>query len=101
MEGVQRSATKLVPSMRKYSDEKRLKFFNLTTLKIRRIRGDLIEVFKISKGYEDVNAQTFFELSKLCTRGHALKLFKTECNFDILFICELQLDKVNVITCNN
>jgi hypothetical protein len=33
-------------------------------------------------GYEDVNAQTFFELSKFCTRGHCLKLFKTMCNLD-------------------
>jgi hypothetical protein len=47
-----------------------------------RIRGDLIEVFKIVKGYKDVNAQTFFELSKLCTRGYSLKLFKTGCNLD-------------------
>ena len=73
MEGVQRRATKLVPSMRYYSYEERLKFFNLTTLDTRRIRGDLIEIFKILKGYEDVNAQTFFELSQLSTRGHSLK----------------------------
>jgi hypothetical protein len=71
MEGVQRRATKLVPSMRKYSYEETLKFFNLTTLETRMIRGDLIEVFKILKGYEDVNAQTFFDLLKLCTRGHS------------------------------
>jgi hypothetical protein len=73
MEGVQRGTTKLVPSMRKYSYEERLKFFNLTTLEMRRIREYLVEVFKILKGYEDVNAQTFLELSKLCTRGHSLK----------------------------
>jgi ribonucleases P/MRP protein subunit RPP40 len=42
MEGVQRRATKLVPSMRKYSYEERLKFFNLTTLETRRIRVELI-----------------------------------------------------------
>jgi hypothetical protein len=34
---------------------------------MRRTRGDLIEVFKILKGYEDVNAQKFFELLKLHT----------------------------------
>ena len=56
-------------------------FFNLTTLETR-IRRDLIEVFKILKGYEDVNAQTFFELSQLCTRGHCLKLFKKGCKLD-------------------
>ena len=71
MEGVQRRAAKLVPSMRNYSYEERLKLFGLTTLETRRIRGDLIEVFKILKGYEDVNAQTFFELSQLSIRGHS------------------------------
>jgi hypothetical protein len=50
MEGVQRRATKLVPSMRNYSYEERLKFFNLTTLETRRIRGDLIQVFTILNG---------------------------------------------------
>jgi hypothetical protein len=33
-------------------------------------------------GYEGVNAQTFFDLSKLCTSRHSLKLFKTGCNLD-------------------
>jgi hypothetical protein len=37
----------------------RLKFLNLTTLDTRRVRRDLIEVFKILKGYEDVNAHTY------------------------------------------
>jgi ribonucleases P/MRP protein subunit RPP40 len=57
MERVQRRVAKLVPSMRKYSYEERFKFFNLTTLESRRIRGDLIEVFKVLRRYEDVNAQ--------------------------------------------
>jgi ribonucleases P/MRP protein subunit RPP40 len=46
--------------MRNYSYEERLKLFNLTTLETRKIRGDLIQVFRILKGYEDVNARTFF-----------------------------------------
>jgi hypothetical protein len=49
-----------VPSMRKYSYEERLKFFNLTSLETMRISGDSIEVIKILREYEDVNAQTFF-----------------------------------------
>jgi ribonucleases P/MRP protein subunit RPP40 len=56
LEGVESRGTKLVPYMIKYSYEERLKFFNLTTLEIRRIRGDLIEIFKILKEYEAVNA---------------------------------------------
>ena len=34
----------------------------LTTLVTRRVRGDLIEVFKIIKGFEDVDSNTFLRL---------------------------------------
>jgi ribonuclease P/MRP protein subunit RPP40 len=55
IEGVQRRATKLVVEMKEMSYEERLKFLDMTTLETRRVRGDLIEVFKIMKGLEDVN----------------------------------------------
>ena len=48
-EGVQRRATELIPDLKDKSYEDRLRCLNLTTLETRRIRGDLIEVFKISK----------------------------------------------------
>ena len=41
-----------------YSD--RLKELGLTTLETRHMRGDLIEAFKIIKGFEDVNNEFFF-----------------------------------------
>ena len=43
-----------------YND--RLKEFGLTTLEMRRKRGDLIEAFKIIKGFEDVDSELFFHL---------------------------------------
>jgi ribonuclease P/MRP protein subunit RPP40 len=54
IEGVQRRATKLVVGMKGMSYEERLKFLDMTTLETRRVRGYLIEVFKILKGMEDV-----------------------------------------------
>jgi ribonuclease P/MRP protein subunit RPP40 len=54
IEGVQRRATKPVVGTKGMSYEERLKFLDMTTLETRRIRGDLIEVFKILKGIEDV-----------------------------------------------
>ena len=55
LERVQRRATKLIPSIRNLSYETRLKILGLTTLKERRKRGDLIQYYKISKGYNNVD----------------------------------------------
>jgi hypothetical protein len=54
IEGVQRRAIKLVVGTKGMSYEERLKFLDMTTLETRRIRRDLIEVFEILKGIEDV-----------------------------------------------
>jgi hypothetical protein len=43
------------------------KIFNLSKAETRQIRGDLMEVLKIVKGYDDVTAHT--ELSKIYERG--------------------------------
>ena len=42
------------------------------------LRGDMIEVFKLLKGFEEVHYHKFFTLTGDCssTRGHALKLYK-------------------------
>ena len=45
-------------------------------LEVRRIRGDLIEVYKILHGLDHLEATKFFSLSTTSTRGHSLKLFK-------------------------
>jgi ribonuclease P/MRP protein subunit RPP40 len=57
IEEVQRRATKLVVGTKGMSYEERLKFLDMTTLETRRIRGDLIEVFEILKGIEDVKEE--------------------------------------------
>ena len=46
-------------------------------------RGDLIEVFKIFKGFDDLDPSKFFDLSRAHTRGHSLKLIKPRCRLDI------------------
>ncbi len=55
LEQVQRRATKMVREIRHLSYEERLLANNLTTLENRRIRGSLIDYYKIEKGYNIVD----------------------------------------------
>ena len=77
IESVQHRATRMITSLKGLSYEQRLNALKLTSLETRRMRGDLIEVFKILKGFEDVNSSKFFKLADTNLRGHNLKLFKS------------------------
>jgi len=85
LEKVQRSATKMVHGLRHLSYEQRLRHLELTTLRERRIRGDLIETFKIITGKESVDRSQFFQLStcEYQLRGHTMKLSKQRTSLDV------------------
>ena len=53
LEKVQKRATKMVYGFNDLTYEQRLRRLNITTLDTHRIRGDLIEVFKIVKGTDN------------------------------------------------
>jgi hypothetical protein len=57
LEGVQRRATKMINGFKDKSYEDRLRCLNLET---RRLRGDLIEVFKMFKGFDNLDPSMFF-----------------------------------------
>jgi len=61
----------------------RLRYLGLTTLETRRLRGDLIEVFKMFKGFEDVDYTHFFTLSQSQCWGHQYKLYKPYVKLDV------------------
>jgi len=76
IESVQRAATKQIQGLQRLSYPDRLRALGLPTLKHRRRRGDLIEMFKIMTGLYDPSAVPSFESvseNKL-TRGHRYKL---------------------------
>jgi len=71
----------MVKGLEKLPYETRLKKLGIYSLERRRLRGDLIETFKILTGTENVNYSKFFELADVTSglRGHSLKLFKPRC----------------------
>ena len=59
LEKVRKLATRLIINDRGLTYGERLTRLGLTTLETRRLRGDLIEVFKIFKGFDDVKPTDF------------------------------------------
>ena len=71
--------------------EDRLKVVGLTTLETRRIRADMIEVYKILSGKDGLDEGLFFRRSSArdslqgasITRGHSFKLVKNRVRLDV------------------
>ena len=75
LEQVQRRATKMVPELRQLSYPNRLKRLKLPSLAFRRLRGDMVETFKILNHFYDIDHNSFFTLSQLTTRNNSLKIY--------------------------
>ena len=73
LERVQRRATKLIPSLRNLPYKVRLQKLRLHTLELRRLRGQLIEVYKILNGYDEL-ADIFTRDDNQRTRNNGCKL---------------------------
>jgi hypothetical protein len=84
LESVQKRATKMVRGCRSMSYEERLRFLKLPTLKYRRLRGDMIEVFKILTGKYDLDLSPTLKLStNFRTRGNSLKLSVERASYNL------------------
>ena len=69
LEKVQRRATRMVEGLGEYSYEDRLRILGLTTLETRFLRTDLIEVFKILRGFENLYPDRFFRWFEMVLGG--------------------------------
>ena len=88
IEGVQRRATRQLPGYKDLPYEERLKLLKLPTLKYRRIRGDMIETYKIMSEKYDPEVSNFLKMRKDHTarptvRGNSKKLFNQRPKLDI------------------
>ena len=84
IEKVQMRATKMVQKLRNFSYEDRLKLLNLPSLKYRRMRGDMIQVFKIISGLYDINSVVDFNMSHVSyTRGNIYKMQPIRAHYNI------------------
>ena len=74
----------MIEECRGKSYKERKQMLGLTTLETRRVRADMLEAFKILKGYEGINGDCFFKVQCAKTRGHSMKLYKERVNRDVL-----------------
>jgi len=88
LEKVQKRATKILPEMKHLSYCDRLRACNLTTLHYRRIRGDMIETYKIVTGkYDTAVSPKLEKVDSYITRGNDLRLHKRRTRYDLRKYC--------------
>jgi len=85
LERVQHRFTRMFKDLRQRNYDERLKSLNLWTLEERRNRQDLIEVFKMYKGFTRLSIDELFErdVNIKGTRGHTLRLKKKQSVTDV------------------
>ena len=59
-ESIQRTVTKLIPGIRHLPYDERLKELNLPSLKFRRTRGDLIQMYQIVHNIDIIHLDKIF-----------------------------------------
>ena len=85
LEKVQRLATKIIPEIKDLPYQDRLEALKIPTLSYRRLRGDLIQMYKIMHGVNDVQKEAFFEMSneETGTTGNSMKIQKRHARLNI------------------
>ena len=89
VESVQRSFTKCIIGLNKLEYNQRLKVLGLPSLEFRRLRGDLIETYKIcNKIYDPATTLTLFDFDPLNkTRSNGFKITKRVTNHNQYHNC--------------
>ena len=77
---VQRRATRIISGFKDLTYEQRLEKMKLPNMCYRRLRGDLIEVFKCTHNIYNLSDSLLELQTRTNTRGHSYKLKKQRCN---------------------
>ena len=87
IEKVQRRATKQLPCCTGLEYDERLRKLDLPCLLYRKLRGDMIEVYKMTQGKYDSNIKPPItlkdDMNLRQTRGNSMMLYKAKCNKSI------------------
>ena len=84
LESVQRRPTEIIPLLKNLSYENRLKKLNMYSLERRYKRGDMIEVYKIFNGLDDLNMEDYIDLdTNNITKEHNFKIKEKSCKLDM------------------
>lgn len=101
IEGVLRRASKCIPGLKDLEYEDRLKAMKIPSMCYRRLRGDLIEVYKFTHGLYNCDSPLVFN-TQSATRGHQYKLAKqyTRTNLRQHFFANRVVDTWNALDAN-
>ena len=81
IEGIQKHFTRCIVGMGGLDYEERLRSLNLPSLEYRRLRGDMIEMYKIMhKLYDPKTTGSLININNTNTRSHNFKLLKPRVN---------------------
>ena len=84
LEKVQMRATRLVTALHDKPYEERSRILYLPTLKFRRLRGDMIETYKVLSGIYDTSVSLEIPIiSKYATPGNLLKIANRRCHYNL------------------
>jgi len=74
----------MIHALKKLPYKDRLKAYNMSTLHYRRVRGDMIETYKILSGKYDTNVVPNLKTTGIqATWGDDLRIFKTHFKYDL------------------
>ena len=83
-ENVQRRTTRQIQALKGMSYQERLRIIRLPTLRYRRLRGDMIEAYKLMHNvYDPTLTSLLSQVKDSTTRGHKLKLPKNRTKTNI------------------